>query len=177
MSQRFSSFAVIRAIMRLFSRRQEIIERDREIERLAQELRRSREEALTLARVLRESKVQHDKVVAELQETAATDPLTGLWNRRGGAELLNRLLGALARQDQGAPGHILNQPTIHSIALIAFDVNDFKQVNDRHGHAAGDQALVVIAELLKEVVPSLTRGHRTTRRRRIHRLACRHESG
>lgn len=62
------------------------------------------------------------------------DCLTGLLNRRGFQELFARVL------TQAEPANPV------SVALI--DVDHFKQVNDRHGHAAGDEALRVIAKLL-----------------------------
>jgi diguanylate cyclase (GGDEF)-like protein/putative nucleotidyltransferase with HDIG domain len=66
---------------------------------------------------------------------AATDPLTGLPNRR---VFFEQLAEGLARSE--ADGTPL------SVAII--DANGLKQLNDEHGHAAGDQALVRIGELL-----------------------------
>ena len=66
---------------------------------------------------------------------AATDPLTGLPNRR---VFFEKLAEGLARSEQdGAP---------LSIAII--DANGLKQLNDQFGHAAGDQALIRIGEIL-----------------------------
>jgi diguanylate cyclase (GGDEF)-like protein len=59
-----------------------------------------------------------------LREAASRDPLTGLWNRNGIQELAPRLI---------QPGG----------AVIAIDIDHFKQINDRYGHAAGDKVLVV----------------------------------
>lgn len=74
-----------------------------------------------------------------LQLQARTDPLTGLLNRRalqeGGADLL-----AQARR-HGDP-----------LALLLIDLDHFKQVNDRHGHERGDQALQLIARLLQSAL-------------------------
>lgn len=66
---------------------------------------------------------------------AETDPLTGLMNRRG----VERLDGMTLRA--GA-------------AAVYFDVNDFKAINDTHGHSAGDEVLRVIAHRLRETVPT-----------------------
>ncbi len=66
---------------------------------------------------------------------AATDPLTGLPNRR---VFFEKLAEGLAKSEQdGAP---------LSVAII--DANGLKQLNDQFGHAAGDQALVKIGEML-----------------------------
>ena len=67
---------------------------------------------------------------------ALLDPLTQTWNRRGGMMLIESCLES-AREDG------------HGLAVLAIDVDEFKQVNDNFGHAAGDQALrVVTRELL-----------------------------
>jgi len=72
----------------------------------------------------------------ELAELSRTDPLTGCLNRRGFAERLDAEL-ARAERDGG------------ELALIQIDLNAFKAVNDRHGHAAGDELLRWVASTLK----------------------------
>jgi diguanylate cyclase (GGDEF)-like protein len=72
----------------------------------------------------------------ELAELSRTDPLTGCLNRRGFAE---RLGAELARGP---------------VALIQLDLNDFKSVNDRHGHAAGDELLRWVGSTLKALLRS-----------------------
>tara|TARA_R110000824_G_scaffold77442_4_gene195863 strand:- start:2451 stop:3605 length:1155 start_codon:yes stop_codon:yes gene_type:complete len=61
------------------------------------------------------------------------DPLTGLLNRRGLKALFN--ISAVQHQDR-----------IYVRSIILFDVDHFKQVNDRYGHAAGDKVLQRIAK-------------------------------
>jgi two-component system cell cycle response regulator len=63
---------------------------------------------------------------------ALTDELTGLYNRRYVFAHLNELL---ARMPEGAI----------ETAVMLFDIDHFKQVNDRHGHPAGDQVLRELA--------------------------------
>ena len=63
---------------------------------------------------------------------ALTDDLTGLYNRRYVFAHLNELL---ARAPEGSG----------EIALMLFDIDHFKQVNDRHGHPAGDEVLRELA--------------------------------
>lgn len=70
--------------------------------------------------------------VGELTRLARTDPLTGLSNRRGWDEQLDRELAQARRS--GRPV---------SVALL--DVDDFKGYNDVHGHHAGDRLLVAAA--------------------------------
>jgi len=72
---------------------------------------------------------------ARAQELARRDPLTGLLNRRGFVETLQRRLSADA--DRDAP-----------CALLLIDIDRFKDVNDRYGHEAGDQVLVTVAARL-----------------------------
>jgi diguanylate cyclase (GGDEF)-like protein len=72
---------------------------------------------------------------AALREQATQDTLTGLFNRRHLNDTLPQL-HALARREA--------QP----LALVIIDLDHFKQVNDHHGHAAGDQLLAAFGELL-----------------------------
>ncbi len=73
--------------------------------------------------------------VHALQSKALRDPLTGLLNRRG----LRQQLAVVAQQPRVPDQHV---------AVLAFDLDDFKPVNDRHGHAAGDQVLQEVARRL-----------------------------
>lgn len=70
-----------------------------------------------------------------LEDQAATDPLTGLSNRRRLASLAAERI-AQARQAGG--------PT----AVVIADIDHFKRINDTHGHDAGDRVLVHVADLL-----------------------------
>ncbi len=71
----------------------------------------------------------------EFHRLATTDPLTGLANRRTGEE---RLAVELARSRRHG----------HALTLVAFDLNNFKQINDQYGHAAGDLVLHTFAQRL-----------------------------
>jgi diguanylate cyclase (GGDEF)-like protein len=73
--------------------------------------------------------------VAELETRVDEDPLTGLLNRRGFARALERGLAFMRRY--GTPA-----------ALLYLDLDRFKPVNDRHGHAAGDWVLGRVARLI-----------------------------
>lgn len=77
----------------------------------------------------------------ELYKQAVLDPLTGLHNRRSAEE---RMALEIARAHrQGRP-----------FTVLVFDLDDFKSINDRHGHAAGDLALKEFGERLNRVVRS-----------------------
>jgi diguanylate cyclase (GGDEF)-like protein len=71
----------------------------------------------------------------ELAELSRTDPLTGCLNRRGFSE---RLETELQRGGE--------------VALIHLDLNGFKAVNDRHGHAAGDELLRWVGSTLQALL-------------------------
>ncbi|QAA76488.1 MAG: hypothetical protein BIP78_0722 [Candidatus Bipolaricaulis sibiricus] len=75
----------------------------------------------------------------ELREQATRDPLTGLYNRRFLAETLARELERARRYG-------------HPLTLILADIDDFKRVNDRYGHVAGDAALRCVADVLQTSV-------------------------
>ena len=72
----------------------------------------------------------------KLQVNAATDPLTGLYNRRLFEEYFEKELNRARRYD-------------FSLALIVMDLHVFKQVNDRFGHPRGDQVLQLAATTLR----------------------------
>jgi diguanylate cyclase (GGDEF)-like protein len=74
-----------------------------------------------------------------LAEGAFQDPLTGLYNRR---HLDDRLAAELAAaQRHGRP-----------VSLLMIDIDHFKEVNDDHGHLAGDEALKMVAFVLRGAV-------------------------
>jgi diguanylate cyclase (GGDEF)-like protein/PAS domain S-box-containing protein len=78
---------------------------------------------------------------AALARQARTDALTGLLNRRGFAERLDARVAECAR-------------TGRISSLVYVDLDNFKAVNDRLGHAAGDAALKGLADALRHVVRS-----------------------
>ena len=76
------------------------------------------------------------RLAAEAQHLAQTDALTGLANRRRSIEQLEKCIAMCDGKS-------------HSLAVIVFDIDHFKHVNDRYGHQAGDQVLVRVAEILR----------------------------
>lgn len=75
----------------------------------------------------------------EAKELAELDPLTSLYNRRLFDEFLGREIARARRYER-------------SLSLIVFDVDDFKRINDRLGHPAGDAVLIAIAESMRSVI-------------------------
>jgi diguanylate cyclase (GGDEF)-like protein len=90
---------------------------------------------LALSLIHRRREQQLRAAAKRLRQLANLDALTEVPNRRRFGELAERAL----RQDR--PG---------SAVLIAFDIDHFKQVNDRLGHAAGDRALRLVAQAMVE---------------------------
>ncbi|WFE46372.1 bifunctional diguanylate cyclase/phosphodiesterase [Verrucosispora sp. WMMD1129] len=84
--------------------------------------------------------LENSRLVDRLRHDAYHDALTKLPNRR-------RILGALAEAVRiRAPGEV--------VALLLFDVDRLRQVNEALGHAAGDKVLVEVADRLRGCVPS-----------------------
>jgi diguanylate cyclase (GGDEF)-like protein/PAS domain S-box-containing protein len=81
--------------------------------------------------------IENSRLLKEIQWLAITDPLTGLYNRRGLFQLAEREVERYRRF--GRP-----------FCVYMIDIDHFKQINDTHGHAAGDQVLVGLAKRLKQ---------------------------
>ena len=75
----------------------------------------------------------------EFHRQATTDPLTGLANRRSAED---RLAAEAARSQRYG----------HPLAVVAFDLNSFKQINDTYGHPAGD---LVLREFAKRLLSAI----------------------
>lgn len=76
------------------------------------------------------------EVQTRLGELAETDPLTGLYNRRGFGRIAEREIGRARR-------------TRSSLTVVHFDLDGFKAVNDTLGHAEGDDVLVAVGHTLR----------------------------
>ena len=85
---------------------------------------------------LRRAHTELKEANAQLQELVATDALTGLRNRRAFEERLAVEISIARRK--GRP-----------LAVVLLDADNFKLVNDLHGHAAGDLTLIEMARVLK----------------------------
>lgn len=74
-----------------------------------------------------------------IERLAGSDPLTGLHNRRALETEAPRLFGMATPERPGA--------------LLLIDLDNFKQANDLHGHAAGDNLLIALSDLLRSALP------------------------
>ncbi|MCK9914583.1 GGDEF domain-containing protein [Microbacteriaceae bacterium K1510] len=84
---------------------------------------------------LREELAEANRRIAELEARADVDPLLEILNRRGFERELTRSLAYVQRYGTAA-------------ALMFIDLDGFKAVNDRHGHAVGDALLKAVAAAL-----------------------------
>lgn len=99
-----------------------------ERKRFEAELVQARNTAETANRAL-------SKANAELQRLAVTDRLTGVWNRAYFEEAVAAEIARVARY--GAP-----------LSLLLLDIDDFRAINDTHGHLVGDRILIELTRLI-----------------------------
>lgn len=90
-----------------------------------------------MLQALRRKEEEVAQARAELQKTATTDSLTGLYNRRHLADVFPKLLARARRQGSRLFG-------------VLIDLDKFKPVNDTHGHICGDRVLERFAARLRE---------------------------
>jgi diguanylate cyclase (GGDEF)-like protein len=98
---------------------------------------RLRVRATMLASLVRQRTAELEQKNVELEKLAVTDRLTGLYNRLKLDQVLDSECARSAR---------FGQP----FSLLLLDLDKFKLVNDMHGHQAGDQVLVAMAQVLQQ---------------------------
>jgi diguanylate cyclase (GGDEF)-like protein len=106
---------------------------------LTPRVQRAMVELMAQAQLLRDEIAGAREEIARLEELADRDTLTPVLNRRAFLRELARVLSF--GQRYGLAG-----------SLLYFDLNDLKRINDELGHAAGDAALVHVAETLTRLV-------------------------
>ena len=108
---------------------------DAHIQSLAFELEASRKQCEHFVASL-EKKVQER--TQHLERLASTDPLTGLQNIRFLYQTLTRTLRAAQRRSE-------------YVSVVFLDINDFKAINDTHGHQRGDELLRVVGAAIQQI--------------------------
>lgn len=111
-------------------------------DRLEQMVRERSAELERLNDMLRGEIEQRCQLEAALAEAAATDSLTRLLNRRGMLEALEHTAEQARRQKS-------------SFVVVIGDLDHFKQINDQHGHAVGDQVLMAFSRRIKQSLRDL----------------------
>lgn len=90
---------------------------------------------------LRSTMAELNAAVAEISELANRDALTSMFNRR---HVFSVLQGEIARCERAE--------TDMPLTLCMFDIDHFKNVNDTHGHQAGDEVLCLVATAVEQVL-------------------------
>ncbi len=85
---------------------------------------------------------ERTRLMEQLREEAIRDSLTGIYNRRHLIELGQMELNRFKRHPE------------HSLSIIMIDIDKFKNVNDKYGHATGDQVLIAFVEQCKKCIRS-----------------------
>jgi diguanylate cyclase (GGDEF)-like protein len=96
------------------------------------------EKNLTVAKIIREREELRRELEtknAQLEQMAATDALTGVYNRRHFGRVLEQQFAEAARYDK-------------DLAAVMIDLDGYKQLNDTFGHQVGDQLLVIAGKVI-----------------------------
>jgi diguanylate cyclase (GGDEF)-like protein len=101
---------------------------------------------------LRWHSIELQRKNVELQEISFTDALTGIWNRRYLEEILTSEAEQVLRNYQRARDSESRKMDHRDLVFIMVDMDFFKEVNDIHGHAAGDRLLQLVSQRLSTVV-------------------------
>lgn len=114
----------------------------RETRTVQESTRRSREQLHELQTRVHDANSEISRLQFELEQTSELirhDPLTGVLNRKGLDEALSRETALARRRGTG-------------LCLGLLDVDNFKQINDNHGHQTGDEALQHLVEVVRDNV-------------------------
>ena len=91
-------------------------------------------------RQLREEIASRKSAENHARQLSATDPLTGCLNRRAMTQATDALKASARARGE-------------ALAFVMIDIDNFKQINDMHGHVAGDAVLVELAQRVRATIP------------------------
>lgn len=113
-----------------------VVEKNLQIWKTRQENRRLQEELKQTLEQVKLKNLQLEEAVQKLETMAATDPLTGLFNRRAFNQALDRSFQQAERYAR-------------DLGCIMIDLDGFKALNDNQGHQCGDELLQICARVLQ----------------------------
>ncbi|HEY1684440.1 MAG TPA: diguanylate cyclase [Tepidisphaeraceae bacterium] len=112
-----------------------VVEKNLTIAKIQREnfsLRRKLELALTQ---LQDKNLQLEESLSRMQQMAATDPLTSLYNRRHFGRVLEQMFAESQRYQA-------------DLACVMIDLDEYKRLNDKYGHQVGDQLLILAGKVI-----------------------------
>lgn len=112
-----------------------VVEKSLTVAKVKRENESLRQELEAALAEVREKNVQLEQSLQRVEELAATDPLTGLYNRRHFSRVLDQLFAEAQRFGT-------------DLACVMIDLDGYKQLNDSFGHQVGDQLLVMAGKVI-----------------------------
>ena len=134
-----------------------VVEKNLAMAKVRHENERLQAELQLALHEVREKNTQLEKSLKRIEEVAATDPLTGLYNRRHFSRVIEQLFNEAHRYDS-------------DLSCVMIDLDGYKQLNDSFGHQVGDQLLVIAGKVISQSMRQ--DGHRRPVRRRRIRAAA-----
>ncbi len=112
-----------------------VVEKNLAVAKIKKENQRLQSELEQALREVQEKNLQLEKSLKRVEEVAATDPLTGLYNRRHFGKVVDQLFSETQRYDT-------------DLSCVMIDLDGYKQLNDSYGHQIGDQLLIVAGKVI-----------------------------
>ncbi len=112
-----------------------VVEKNLAMAKVRLENERLRAELEQALHQVQEKNAQLEKSLRRIEEVAATDPLTGLYNRRHFGRVVEQLFNESQRYDT-------------DMSCVMIDLDGYKQLNDSLGHQVGDQLLVIVGKII-----------------------------
>lgn len=112
-----------------------VVEKNLAVAKIKKDNQRLQSELERALREVQEKNQQLEKSLKRVEEVAATDPLTGLYNRRHFGKVVDQLFSESQRYDT-------------DLSCVMIDLDGYKQLNDSYGHQIGDQLLIVAGKVI-----------------------------
>lgn len=112
-----------------------VVEKNLTVSKLSVENQKLRAELEQALRDVRDKNTQLERSLGMVEQLAATDALTGLYNRRHFNRVLEQMFAESERRDS-------------DLSCVMIDLDGYKQLNDKNGHAIGDQLLSVAGRVI-----------------------------